>query len=196
MSEIPIKWGILGCADIAKKIVRAMKLSSNSELVAIASRDIAKARRFAQQNECYDGHPSNGLVQCYGSYEELLLNEKVQAVYIPLPTTMHLEWVEKAAQSKKHILLEKPVAVSADEFAQMVTLCKQNNVMLMDGTMFMHHTRTASLLRTLFDPLTGRIKQVRCSFSFNGSSESFLKGNIRTNASADPLGALGSINGI
>lgn len=171
-------WGVLGCADIARKNIRAMKLSANCELIAIASRNIEKAKSYAIENSL-----DLEKVALYGSYEELLSYERIDAVYIPLPTTLHLEWVTKAARMKKHILLEKPVAVTATEFESMIQVCKDNNVLLMDGTMFMHHTRLSSILHLLNDPFIGNIKQVRCSFSFNGNSESFLKGNIRTSSS-------------
>lgn len=178
----------MGCAEIARKNIRAIKLTESSEIVAIASRDLKKAQKFAGENNL-----PVGVVAAYGSYEELLADCHVDAVYIPLPTTSHLEWVSKAAIAKKHILLEKPVAVTASEFSAMIEVCRLHNVFLMDGTMFMHHRRFESLMTSISDPILGRISMVRSSFSFNGTSEAFLGSNIRVSASGDPLGCLGDL---
>jgi predicted dehydrogenase len=78
-------------------------------------------------------------VTLYDSYQNVLDDARVNAVYIPLPTTLHLEWVTLAARAHKHVLLEKPVAINAAEFKQMMDVCRENGVMLMDGTMYMHH---------------------------------------------------------
>ena len=96
ISNTKMKWGILGCAEIARKNIRAIKLAESSELIAIASRDLEKAKKFAVEN-CL----SLESVQLYGSYDELLADSTVDAVYIPLPTNLHLEWVTKAATARK-----------------------------------------------------------------------------------------------
>ena len=171
-----IRWGILGCANIAKKNIRAIKLSQRAQLVAIASRDISKAMAFASDNKCAES------IQIYGDYESLLADKSVNAVYIPLPTTLHVQWVVKAAEAKKHILLEKPVAVCESDYLIMLEACEANCVMLLDGVMFMHHQRLASLGKFLQDPFLGVVTRVNSSFSFNGNSPAFLEGNIRTSS--------------
>lgn len=78
-------------------------------------------------------------VTLYDNYQSVLDDARVDAVYIPLPTTLHLHWVTAAANAGKHVLIEKPVAINAAEFRQMVNVCCEKGVLLMDGTMFMHH---------------------------------------------------------
>jgi predicted dehydrogenase len=181
-----VKWGLLSCANIANKNVRAIKLSKNSELVAIASRSMEKAKNFADDNGLTN-------VKLYSSYEELLNDQNVQCIYMPLPTTLHLEWAVKVANAKKHLLIEKPAALNHAELLEITMACRRNNVLFMDGVMFMHHDRLHLLRNCLQDPFAGDIKRVNSSFSFNGSSHGFLGSNIRTSAAGDPLGALGDL---
>lgn len=180
-------WGILGCANIARKNCRSIALSPKSRLHAIASRQKSKAEAFRDQN-CL---PSDVLI--YEGYDAILENPDIDAVYIPLPTSMHLEWVVKAANARKHILIEKPVAVDAAQLYAMILTCKNNNVLLMDGVMFMHHQRLNTLNSLLKDPRCGHVARVDSLFSFNGSKEFLDGGNIRTQSSGDPLGALGDL---
>jgi predicted dehydrogenase len=181
-------WGIVGCADIAKKFVRSIKQCSHSRLVAIGSRSIEKAQQFAQECEV----TQECGVQVYGSYQQVLDDPYVQAVYLPLPTTLHLEWVTLAANAGKHILIEKPVALSAEDFQKMILVCKQNNVFIMDGTMFMHHPRTAALQEILQTPEAGIMRRVNACFNFSTDAE-FLQTNIRVKSDGDPLGVLGDL---
>lgn len=192
----PLRFGIMGCANIARKNARAIYLSGNCTLVAVASRSLEKAKAFAAEVS-YDGRDvkeGNGAsaVRSYGSYEELLDDAELDAVYIPLPTTQHLEWVTKAAKAKKHILIEKPVAVTMEELDLMIAVCLENQVVLMDGLMFQHHERLTRLVSELNDPFTGPVSRIHSSFSFRGD-DAFLKTNIRTSEQCDPLGALGDL---
>jgi hypothetical protein len=135
--------------------------------------------------------PSSTL--CYGTYEELLSNPDIDAVYIPLPTAEHLKWVTSAALQGKHILLEKPCAISAQILHEIITICLTSNVVLMDGVMFNHHCRTRSLLKELHDPFLGiSACRVHSSFSFK-ADDRFYSSNIRASSSNDPLGALGDL---
>ena len=179
-------WGIVGCADIAKKFVRSIKQCSQSRLVAIGSRSVEKAQQFALECEVDEG------VHLFGSYQQVLDDPNVQAVYLPLPTTLHLEWVTLAANAGKHILLEKPVALSAEDFQQMILVCEQNSVLLMDGTMFMHHPRTIALQEILRSPEAGVLRRVNACFNFS-TDEEFLRTNIRVRSDGDPLGVLGDL---
>ena len=115
-----INWGIISCANIANKNVRAMKLSDNANLVAVASRSIDKAKVFASENNLGED------VKLYSSYQDLLDDPRVQAVYLPLPTRLHLEWGIKVAESKKHLLIEKPAAIDASELFQIMAACQRN----------------------------------------------------------------------
>ncbi|KAL5560068.1 hypothetical protein UlMin_036279 [Ulmus minor] len=184
-AEAPIRFGILGCADIARKLSRAITLAPNAELHAVGSRSIDKAKSFAAANN-YPPH-----VKIYGSYEAVLDDTDVDAVYIPLPTSLHVRWAVLAAQKKKHVLLEKPVAVNVSEFDKIVEACQSNGVQLMDGTMWMHHPRTAAMREFLVNSqLFGKLKTIQACFSF-AADEDFLKNDIRVKPDLDALGALG-----
>ena len=146
MAESPIQFGILGCADIARKVSRAITLAPNATLYAVGSRSLEKATRFATAN----GFPPSAKI--YGSYEAVLDDPDVDAVYVPLPTSLHLKWAVLAAEKKKRVLLEKPVALNVAELDQILEACESNGVQFMDGTMWMHHPRTSKIKELLFDP--------------------------------------------
>ncbi|KAI4320484.1 hypothetical protein MLD38_033961 [Melastoma candidum] len=182
-----IKFGILGCAGIARKVSRAITLSPNSALFAVASRSLDKARLFATAN----GFPPDA--RLYGSYEALLDDPEVDAVYVPLPTSLHVVWAVAAAEKGKHVLLEKPVALSAGEFDVIVATCERNGVQLMDGTMWMHHPRTAKMKDFLRDgDAFGRFMAIHSCFTFAADPD-FLKNDIRVKPDLDSLGALGDV---
>ncbi|GAB4861060.1 hypothetical protein Ancab_036219 [Ancistrocladus abbreviatus] len=136
----------LGCADIARKLSRAIKLAPNAAIHAIGSRSVQKAREYAESN----GYPPS--TKIYGSYEEVLDDPDVDAVYIPLPTVLHLRYAVLAAEKKKHVLLEKPVAPNVAELDKILEACEANGVQFMDSTMWMHHPRTAKMKEFLSDP--------------------------------------------
>ncbi|KAF3680065.1 putative transcription repressor KAN1-like [Capsicum annuum] len=153
-NETPIHFGIIGCAEIARKVSRAIYLSPNSTLHAIASRSIEKANNFAIKNNLL----SNSL-KIYGSYSELLDDPLVDAVYMPLPTSLHLHWAICAAEKKKHLLLEKPTALNVEELDKIVDACEKNGVQFMDASMWYHHPRTCKMMEMILDSkLFGHVK--------------------------------------
>src|SRR6266481_891508 len=102
-----VKWGVLGVASIAtRKVIPGMQKSALSEIAAIASRDLKKAEAAAKEL---------GIAKAYGSYEELLADEEIEAVYNPLPNHLHAPWSIQAAQAGKHVLCEKPLSLSVAE---------------------------------------------------------------------------------
>ncbi|KAK4253033.1 hypothetical protein QN277_010868 [Acacia crassicarpa] len=185
MAEPIVRFGILGCADIARKLSRAITLAPNATLYAVASRSNEKATAFASAN----GFPPGSKI--YGSYEALLDDPDVDAVYVPLPTSLHVHWAVLVAQKKKHLLLEKPVALNAAEFDKIIEACESNGVQLMDGTMWVHHPRTAKMAEFLSDECRfGRLQKVHTMFTF-ASDPDFLKNDIRVKPDLDALGSLG-----
>ncbi|KAI4346572.1 hypothetical protein L6164_007457 [Bauhinia variegata] len=185
MAETLIRFGIIGCADIARKVSRAITLAPNATLYAVGSRSLDKAQKFAEAN----GFPPHAKV--YGSYEAVLDDPDVDAVYVPLPTSLHLHWAVLAAQKKKHLLLEKPVALNAAEFDKIIQACESNGVQFMDGTMWMHNPRTAKMAEFLSDTqLFGLPRSIHTCFTFNADAD-FLKNDIRVKPDLDALGALG-----
>ncbi|KAL8487006.1 hypothetical protein ACS0TY_023160 [Phlomoides rotata] len=181
----PIKFGILGCADIARKYSRAITLSPNSTLHAVGSRTYEKAAKFAADN----GFPASAKI--YGSYEALLDDPEVDVVYVPLPTSLHIKWAVLAAQKKKHLLLEKPVALNVGELDVILEACESSGVQFMDATMWVHHPRTAKMKEFLSDASNfGQLKAVQSCFTF-AAKKAFLENDIRVKPDLDALGALG-----
>ncbi|KAK4742111.1 hypothetical protein SAY87_000112 [Trapa incisa] len=185
MSEAIVRFGIIGCAEIARKVSRAITLAPNSTIYAVASRSLEKASNFAAQNSFPPG------TKIYGTYDALLEDPDVDAVYLPLPTSLHIRWAVAAACKGKHILLEKPVAMNVAEFDEIVKACSENGVQLMDGTMWMHHPRTAKMKEFLLDKaIFGDLKSMHTCFTF-GADADFLANDIRVKPHLDGLGSLG-----
>ena len=165
-----IRFGILGCAGIAvKHVIPAMIKASNAEPYAIASRDIIKAREVADRFN---------IPNVYGSYEDILEDKNIDAVYIPLPNALHKEWVIKAAKAKKHILCEKPLAIGEDDVKEMIQAADDNGVKLMEAYMYRFTPRTAKLKELLDSGVVGKIGQIISNYSFFLDDYS----NIRVNA--------------
>jgi len=140
-----VRFGILGCANISIKLCKAISKAPNAKLHAIASRWVEKAESFAAEQKL----PKT--VKVYGNYENVLEDDEVDAVYIPLPTGLHVTWAVKAAERGKHVLLEKPAAMSVAELDRILEACEGHGVQFMDGTMWMHHPRTAKMKEALSD---------------------------------------------
>ena len=101
------------------------------------------------------------MLKVYGSYEAVLDDPEVDAVYVPLPTSLHLHWAVLAAQKKKHLLLEKPVALNVAELDKILEACQSNGLQYMDATMWMHHPRTPKMFQFISDPHQfGRLQSV------------------------------------
>ena len=152
-----LRWGILGVAKINDRLMPAFKASRTVDLVAIASRTPEKAQAAAT---------AAGIPTAHGSYEALLADPRVQAVYIPLPNHLHAEWAKKAADAGKHVLCEKPLTPDAASAAEVVAYCRAKNVRLMDGFMWPHHPRTRKLRQLLDAGTIGPVQKVTAGFSF------------------------------
>ncbi|QHT61009.1 Gfo/Idh/MocA family oxidoreductase [Paenibacillus lycopersici] len=163
-----LRWGIMGCAQIAAKaFIPAVRASDMHEIVAVASRDTSKARAFA------DVH---GIQDAYGSYEELLEHPHVDAVYIPLPNHLHLEWTIHAARAGKHALVEKPMAMSERDAARMVKACEQYGVRIQENMMYRCHPRYDRIKEILRSGEIGAVRSVHGVFT---SDRSAMEGDIR-----------------
>ncbi|KAK7293677.1 hypothetical protein RJT34_16550 [Clitoria ternatea] len=127
VKTLKIQFGIIGCADIACKVSHVINLAPNATFHAVGSHSLNKARAFAVAN----GFPEGAKV--YGLYEAVLDDPDIDAVYMSLPTSLHLRWVSLAARKKKHVLLEKPMVLSASEFKEIIEACESNGLQLMDG---------------------------------------------------------------
>jgi predicted dehydrogenase len=184
------RFGILGTATIARKNWQAIHNSGNATLVAVGSRKRERAQQYIA--ECQAHVPFSPPPSAM-TYDELLASPEIDAVYIPLPTGIRKEYVLRAARAKKHVLCEKPCGVNAAEVAEMLAVCRENNVQFMDGVMFMHSRRLTSLQQTLFDDQSiGHVRRITSQFSFRGSDE-FVQQNIRVSQQLEPLGCLGDL---
>uniref|UniRef100_A0A7S2R7N4 Gfo/Idh/MocA-like oxidoreductase N-terminal domain-containing protein n=1 Tax=Mucochytrium quahogii TaxID=96639 RepID=A0A7S2R7N4_9STRA len=177
--------GVMGTARIARSHLWGIQGLEGVKVHAVASRSIEKANAFADEF---------GIPTRYGKYEDLLKDDKIDAVYIPLPSSLHLEWVVKAAKCNKHVLLEKPCAWNSDELLTMLETCRENKVKFMDTVFFMHHSRLKQISQQLANASLGPDgpTHVLSTFCFRGD-ESFFQNNIRVAAGLDKLGCLGDL---
>ena len=152
-----LRWGILGVAKINDRLLPAFQASRTADLVAIASRTLEKAQAAAT---------AAGIPVAHASYEALLADTRVQAVYIPLPNHLHAEWAKKAADAGKHVLCEKPLTPDAASAADLVAYCRAKNVRLMDGFMWPHHPRTRKIRQLLDAGTIGPVQKVNAAFTF------------------------------
>ena len=151
-----IKWGVLGTAGIARGCtIPGMILAENCELYAVAGRSLEKAEQFRAEF---------GFEKAYGSYEELLADDAVEAVYIPLPNTLHCEWVLKAARAKKHILCEKPLATSAEQAEEMFAAAAENGVILMEAFAYLHSPLIFAIKAELDAGTIGKVRYLENAF--------------------------------
>lgn len=134
---------------------------------AVASRDKGKAETFATET---------GVAESYGSYEELLHDPEIEAIYIPLPNHLHKEWTIRAAHAGKHVLCEKPIALNAAEAAEMEAVCRDAGVVLAEAFMYRHHPRYEMMKQWIRDGAIGDVRGIHGTFTFNGAANS---GNIR-----------------
>ena len=154
-----VRWGVLGVANIAvKKVIPAMHRGARSEIVAIASRDKARATRAAQ---------SLGISSAYGSYEELLDDPAVDAVYIPLPNHLHVPWAIRAAEHGKHVLCEKPIALSASEAELLIAARDRYNVRIQEAFMIRTHPQWLKAVELARTGALGRVQSIVGYFSYH-----------------------------
>lgn len=158
-----VKWGVLGTANIARGCtIPGMKEADNCELYAVAGRDGAKAEKFKEEF---------GFEKAYAGYDKLLEDPDVQAVYIPLPNHLHKEWVIKALKAGKHVLCEKPLALSADDAREMFDTAKENNVILMEAYAYQHSPYIASLKEDVGSGIIGDVDYIETAFITQGYKE-------------------------
>jgi predicted dehydrogenase len=154
----PVRWGILGAADIAlKKVIPAMQHSTRSRAVAIASRDEHKARAAAD---------ALGIERAYGSYEALLADPDVEAIYNPLPNHLHVPWSIRAAQSGKHVLCEKPIALSAAEARLLLAARDRAGVRIGEAFMVRTHPQWLAVRALIAEGRVGELRMISGHFSY------------------------------
>ena len=154
----PVRWGVLGAAHIAmSKVIPAMQRSPMTPVVAIASRDAEKARAAAWQL---------GIPRAYGSYEELLADPEIDAIYNPLPNHLHVPWSIRAAEAGKHVLCEKPLALSAADARQLLQVRDRTGVQIGEAFMVRAHPQWAAVRELIAEGRIGELKAIAGHFSY------------------------------
>ena len=152
-----IRLGILGTSEIAfRRFLPALKKHNEFEYIGVASRNIEKTKPFV---EAYGG-------KGYSSYDELLQDKNIDAVYIPLPPALHFEWGKKALQAGKHILMEKPFCVNLQQTEELIELAKERNLAVHENYMFMYHKQLTKIKEIIDSGYLGKIRLYRIAFGF------------------------------
>ena len=171
-----VRWGVLSTADIGmEKVTPAIQQADNCEVVAIASRDLGKATAAAERL---------GIPTACGTYEDLLADESIDAVYIPLPNDMHAEWTMKAAAAGKHILCEKPLAMNAAQAEEMAAACGDAGVKLAEAFMYRHHPIWLEAVRLVRSGVIGDLQAVQSWFSFYNDDPSNIRNRVENGGGA------------
>ena len=153
-----VRWGVLGAAKIAvEKVIPAMQRGQWSEVAALASRDSAKAARAAQ---------SLGIPRAYGSYEELLADPAIEAVYNPLPNDLHVSWTVRAAEAGKHVLCEKPLGLNLEEARRLLDAQRRTGVKIQEAFMVRTHPQWTGALALVREGRIGELRAVSGFFSY------------------------------
>ena len=153
-----LNWGILSTGNIAGTYAKGVARSQTGRVVAVASRELAKARAFAAEHRIERAH---------GSYEDLLADPGVQAVYIATPHPQHAEWVVRAARAGKHVLCEKPMTMNLADARPVIEACRASNVLFMEAFMYRCHPQTAKIVEVIRSGALGQVQLVQATFSYN-----------------------------
>ena len=153
-----VKWGILSTADINRKLLAGAAESNDVEVVAVGSRDLARAEEFAR---------TWGIERAYGTYDELLADPEVEAVYIPLPNTMHSEWSIRALEAGKHVLCEKPFSRHIADVERAFAAANATGLHLSEAFMHRHHPQTTRVAELVASGAIGELRVIRAAFSYS-----------------------------
>ena len=152
------RWGVLSTAKIGREqLLPAIVDSENGVLSAIASRDLSKAKALGERF---------GARHAFGSYEELLASKEVDGVYIPLPTSQHVEWTAKAIEAGKHVLVEKPLALDAKDIPPLIKLRDEKKVLVCEAFMVVYHPQWIKVRDLIASGAIGRLRHVQGAFSY------------------------------
>ena len=174
--DAPVRWGIVSTADINRKVIPGAKASPKVELVGVASRAQDRAEQYASWWE---------IPRAYGSYEALLADDDIDAVYISLPNTMHCEWSIKALEAGKHVLCEKPLSRHPEEVAAAFDAADRTGRLLSEAFMWRHNPQTTRLKELVDQGAIGELRLVRSTFSYGLYDESNIR--LRTDVEGGAL---------
>ena len=157
-----VKWGLLSTALINESILRGAAESSEVDVIAVASRDEERARSYAQEH---------GVERSYGNYEGLLADPDIEAVYVSLPNSLHVEWTLRALDAGKHVLVEKPFSKYPDQVEEAFDRAEAAGLVLSEGFMWRHHPQARRLTELIDSGVAGRVRVVRTAFAFDLATE-------------------------
>jgi xylose dehydrogenase (NAD/NADP) len=172
-----VRWGFLSTAHINDRLLSGAADSDRVDVIAVASRDAARAEAYARER---------GMERAYGTYEELLADPDVEAVYISLPNSLHVEWSIRALKAGKHVLCEKPLSRRAEDVERAFDAADRADRLLMEAFMYRHNPQTAKLVELVSGGAVGRLRLVRAAFGFPLADAD----NVRLNASLDGGGLM------
>jgi len=171
-----VRWGILGTAKIAvAKVIPAMQRSDWCEIAAIASRDLSKAKAAAGELN---------IPNTYGSYEELLADNSIEAIYNPLPNNLHVPWTVRAAEAGKHVLCEKPIALSAEEARTLIDVRDRTGVRIQEAFMVRTHPQWLGTRRLIHSGRIGSLRSITGFFSYNNPDPTNIRNHLELGGGA------------
>ena len=175
--DVAVKWGFLSTADINDKLLPGANASPDVDVVAVASRNLERARAYASER---------GIERAYGSYDELFADPEIEAVYISLPNSMHVEWSIRALEAGKHVLCEKPLSRHPEDVERAFDAAEKAGRILMEAFMYRHNPQTKRLVELVEGSAIGRLRLVRAAFSFPLDDMT----NVRLNAELEGGGLM------
>lgn len=164
-----VRWGLLSTANINRKLIPAIRESTRGELIAIASRNLKNAGKYAKKWN---------IPSAFGSYEEMLSSGEIDAVYISLPNHLHAEWTIKALQSGVHVLCEKPFATSIEDVDNMIATSRETGCALAEAFMYRHHPQTKMVGEWVHSGKLGEITLIRGAFDYRIPDKQRQEGNL------------------
>ena len=183
MPDGAVRWGIISTANINRKVIPGAKASPKVDLVGVASRDQARAEQYASWWE---------IPRAYGSYEALVADDEIDAVYISLPNTLHCEWSIKALEAGKHVLCEKPFSRHPEEVEASFDAAERSGRLLSEAFMYRHNPQTAKLVELVRGGAIGELRLIRSAFSYGLYDHENIR--LRTDVEGGALMDVGCYN--
>jgi xylose dehydrogenase (NAD/NADP) len=168
-----VRWGLLSTARINQALIAGIRVAEGAQLVAVASREAATARAYAEEQ---------GIPRAHGSYEALLADPDIECVYVPLPNSLHVPWTVRALEAGKHVLCEKPMSNRVAPVEEAFDAAERADRVLMEAFMWRYHEQTAAIVRLVDEGLVGPVRHVRAAFSHTLPETS---GDVRWDAQLD-----------
>ena len=181
MAEKNACWGLLSTARINERLIPALRASGRSELLAVASRSTGRARAYAKQWD---------IPHAYGTYQQMLADPAINVIYLSLPNHLHVEWAIKCAEAGKHVLCEKPIAITTEEVTRMAQAAEKNSVIIQEAAMMRFHPQTQYLQELVAKRVIGDVRLIRGVFAFTLENPGDIR--LNTNMGGGSLWDLGS----